>query len=191
MVIGIGTTNIPKVEACKAVFLRKSKELCLPDDYQFLLLKVPSDIPEMPLNQQEMMVGAKNRAINLYSVLHDQNLSTLYTVGLEGGLFKNELADQKYSYFLQSWVYVYNGNRGSWGSSGAIEVPTKISKSILNNGKELAEIIDEYSDTDNVRSKMGAVGIFTNGTVLRQDFFENALEFALAPFYNAKIYEKK
>jgi len=36
---------------------------------------------------------------------------------------------------------------------------------------------------------MGAVGIFTNGIVNRQSFFENALEFAFAPFYNSKFYE--
>lgn len=58
----------------------------------------------------------------------------------------------------------------------------------MNDNLELATVIDVVSGQVNVRSKMGAAGILTNGIVSpRQLFFESALEFAFAPFYNHKF----
>ena len=189
MIIGIGTENRPKIEACKAVIQRLKVKLKITTTPDYIIKKIPSGISDMPLSQEEMMIGAKNRAINLFTILKKEYLSPKFTIGMEGGLFK-KFPDSKNdrAIFLQSWVFVYNGDKGSWGSSGAISVPEKVYKPILNNGWELAQVIDSVSGKENVRSHMGAVGVFSDGQILRQDFFESALEFAFAPFYNPAIY---
>ncbi|TFG96295.1 MAG: DUF84 family protein [Calditrichales bacterium] len=190
MIIGIGTNNPPKVNACKSVIYRLFPEFNGTRTPQFLSHKVPSGVSDMPMSQQEMMEGARNRARNLHQYLLDKEIQPDYVIGLEGGFFHQVVNGAKENcYFLQSWVYVLDGSRGHWGCSGGIPVPKKISDPVVDSRQELAVVIDQVSGKKNVRSEMGAVGILTNGIVNRQSFFENALEFAFAPFYNPKFYE--
>ncbi len=189
MIIGIGTKNPPKVVACKAVLERIAHKLNLPPGFKFITKTTPSGVPDMPLNQIEMMCGARNRALSLAHELNSKEIKSIFTIGLEGGIFSlNPEQGNQTEYFLQSWVYVYDGQKGCWGSSGAISVPKNIYDPIINQGQELAEVIDKIIGQEDIRSKMGAVGIFTDGLVNRQHFFEDALEFAFAPFYNQNIY---
>jgi len=189
MIIGIGTTNPAKVAACKAVLIRLTHKLNLPPEYDYIIQNTPSDVPDMPLNIKDIMRGAQNRALCISSEFINKKISPFFTIGLEGGLFSSGTDHGDNSkYFLQSWVYIYDGIKGYWGASGAVPVPKNIYNPIINKGQELADVIDRVAGENDIRSKKGAVGIFTDGLVTRQQFFENALEFAFAPFYNQHIY---
>lgn len=188
MIIAIGTENKPKVEACQKVIGRIYKKLGSHLYPNTIIRKTSSNVSDMPLSQDEMMAGAKNRAYNLFAILSEENIKPDYTIGMEGGFYTKH--DEKLNIattFLQSWVYVFNGKKGQWGSSGGVPVPESVYQPVMNDQLELAEVIDRVSGKHDVRSKMGAVGIFTDGIIVRQEFFENALTFAFAPFYN-KLY---
>jgi inosine/xanthosine triphosphatase len=187
MIIGVGSINPAKVAACKAVVMRLNHRLPDLSDITFVQKNIRSGVPDMPLSQEEMLQGAYNRAVYLFRLLQNSAKTPAYTIGPEGGVFYRKIRQQKY-YFLQSWVYVYNGDKGYWGSSGAVPLPEKISSAILDKGEELALVIDRFTGTADLRSGSGAVGILTGGLIDRQQFFENALEFAFAPFYNPKVY---
>jgi len=189
MIIGIGSENPVKVKACKVAIQKLRKKLDVKIEPHFIIRHAASGISHMPTSEAEMMLGAKNRAENLHHTLQSESQSADYTIGLEGGLM-NPFPNMRTKpvYFLQSWVYVYDGRSGFWGSSGAIPVPGNITASVINDGLELSTVIDAISGQDDVRSKMGAAGILTDGIVNRQKFFETAIEFAFAPFYNKKYY---
>ena len=132
-----------------------------------------------------MMSGAKHRAINVFGQVMIDGTHPEYSIGMEGGLFIKYLRGENTILpFLQSWAFVYDGNQGYWGSSGAIQIPDEIARPILQQHEELADVIDRVSGQHNIRSGSGAVGVLTRGEINRKDFFTEALIFAFTPFYN-------
>ena len=189
MIIAIASENKPKVSACKKVFNQLKNEFIESEQISFIIKRIDSGVADMPMSLDDLMTGAKNRTEKLYHILKNENRPADFYIGLEGGFFiKYNSARKGPVVFLESWVYVFNGIKGYWGSSGAIEVPELISEEIIQSGKELGDVIDEQMKQTGIRSKQGTVGILTNDKITRQDFFESALFFALAPFYNSNIY---
>lgn len=182
MIVGIATENPAKINACQNIFDKYIKSGS--NGHVYYPQKVETGITDMPLSISELQKGSQNRAVNLFKQLGSQNINPDLTVGLEGGFF---ISDQS-SVFLQSWVYIFDGTRGYWGASGAIQVPDKISTEVLKNGRELAEVIDEFTNLTDIRSRQGAVGIFTENRVSRSQFFEQALIFAISPILNRKVF---
>jgi inosine/xanthosine triphosphatase len=189
MIVAIASENKPKVSACKNVFSDLKNEFSTNEDLSFIVRNIESGVAEMPLSLDELMTGAKNRTEKLHSILKNENRPADYYIGLEGGFFlKYNFERSNHVVFLESWVYAFNGAYGYWGSSGAIEVPQNISDDILKSNKELGVVIDQKMKQTDIRSNQGTVGILTNNKITRQDFFESALIFALAPFYNSQMY---
>ena len=189
MIIAVASNNIPKVSACKKVINNLKNELSSDENIEIINRKIESDVGAMPLSLDDLMNGAKNRAKKIFKLLKEENRFPTYSIGMEGGFFlKYSPCRNSPVAFLQSWSYVYDGEKGYWGSSGAIEVPQNIFSKISDTGKELSEIIDDIADVENVRSKQGTVGVLTNNRITRQDFFESALLFAFAPFFNSEMY---
>ncbi len=189
MIIAVASNNIPKVSACKNVINHLKDELSHGENIEIINRDIESDVRAMPLNLDDLMNGSKNRAKKIFKLLKEENRFPTFSIGMEGGFFLKYSSDRNSPVtFLQSWSYVYDGEKGYWGSSGAIEVPQNISSKISDTGRELGEIIDDIAKVENVRSKQGTVGVLTNNRVTRQDFFESALLFAFAPFYNSEIY---
>jgi non-canonical (house-cleaning) NTP pyrophosphatase len=189
MIVGIGTQNSPKVNACKNVLTAFRSKFLWDSEPEYYILPVETGISAMPISIDEMMDGASRRAVVLYALLREKNISADLTIGLEGGLFLKYIREQITPVtFLQSWVYAYNGITGNWGSSGAVTVPWKIAEPVIMQHEELATVIDRFAGGKNIRNTTGAVGILTENETVRQDLFETALKFALAPFYNSKIY---
>ena len=83
MIIGIGTANSPKIAACKAVVKRITYKLNVVRELEFIAQNTLSGVPDMPLNQNDMMCGAQNRALSLSRELYNKKIITTYTIGLE------------------------------------------------------------------------------------------------------------
>lgn len=189
-VIAVGTKNRPKLNACHSVLNHLSGKLFPGSEYRMLSRQTSSGVPAMPLSLQDMMHGAKTRAENVFDQISKEFSSPHYAIGLEGGFFICNMPGSPNPVpFLQSWVYVYDGQEGNWGSSGAIPVPWKVAKLVIEDHEELALVIDQVAGGKDIRSGVGAVGIFTDGEVAREEFFRQALIFAFAPFYNKNFYK--
>ncbi|MDQ7052977.1 MAG: inosine/xanthosine triphosphatase [candidate division KSB1 bacterium] len=189
MIIAIGSTRAPKVQAVETVFRQLAPELELePEALEFRSLSASSGVSEMPMSLQALMTGARNRAMHAQQLLREAGREPAFAVGLEGGLFSVSPETSHSDYFLQSWVYVFGRGRGYFGCSAAVPVPAPIVRAVLEHRAELGVIIDEYANQKNVRDKGGAFEVFTRGRVVRQASYEIALICALAPFYNAGLY---
>lgn len=188
MIIAIASKRGPKVEAVRQVLPRIHQFL---SNAQTAPVYVEIEIDgglAMPRTLDQLMAGAKHRVSRLQEVLEQQKQPADYVIGMEGGL-QTVRHDYNDMVFLQSWAYVSNGSAGYFGSSGNVLLPTRIAREVMLNGRELGEVIDEFSRESDVRSKQGTWGVLTRDLLARQQSFEIALTAAFAPFYNRVAYE--
>jgi len=193
MIIGIGTQNKAKLKACDSAF--KKLETQFPNIFsntkQITALAVESTVPEMPLSLNDLLKGARNRAFFVFNHFKDQSQKIDISIGMEGGVFSTSTFNENDAQaILQNWVYVFDGKHGSFGCSAGLALPDKISRTLFDDQKELAEVIDYVSGKTDVRSNEGAFGILTEQLYTRSDAFESALINAMIPFLNEKYYKK-
>jgi len=158
MKIAIGTTNRAKVDAVKNAFRHFPS-------VEFIELNVPSEVSEQPFSDEETLQGAMNRAKN--ALVKEQ---AHIGIGLEGGVFESDEIC-----YLCNWGALVDHNFNVYVAGGArIPLPSEIYEA-LKKGKELGEIMDTYTNQDDVRQNEGAIGIFTNGMVTRSQMFQHIL----------------
>ena len=161
MKITIGSLNPTKVEAVKSVF----------HHYEVIGKNVPSNVSNQPMTDQETMEGAINRANN---AKRDGNSEI--GIGLEGGvIIENDRL------FLCNWGALVYENETILASGAKILLPREFMKE-LKNGIELSDIMDSYTNEKDIRSKEGAVGIFTNGQITRTQIFEHISKLLLGQY---------
>jgi len=148
---------------------------------------VTTNIPAMPLNDWQLMQGARERALAVRDSLRSRRIEADIYVGLEGG-FHSISIEGEWHTFLRGWAYATDGEKGSFGAAPSISVPPAIVKSVIEGRRELGLVIDEVSGGRDVRSRQGAWGVLSRDLVTRSLSFELALIAAFAPFYNAALY---
>ncbi len=188
MIIAVGSTRGPKVEAVRRALPQAASRYPALLGAEILPLDVAVGAPPMPLSVDELLEGARSRAHLAMEALQAQGRAADLGIGLEGGIELRRGDPLGRRGFLMSWAYVTDGRRGAHGCGGAIEVPRPLLDRVVEDGVELGEAIDAFSREHDVRSRQGAWGILTDGLVDRTRSFEIALLNALAPFYNAGAY---
>jgi inosine/xanthosine triphosphatase len=156
-------------------------------DLRFIARAVDSGVSSMPRSQEELMLGAQRRVQQLIRMLHEERVEADFFVGLEGGFYRATIDEKKIT-FLQGWVYVSDGRHGHFGSTGSIEVPSRIAHLVYDEHRELGDIIDDFATETDIRNKEGAFGVFSLGALTRQQSFEFAVISAFSPFYNSNLY---
>lgn len=148
---------------------------------------VETSVPAMPLNDWELMQGARERALAVRDQLLAQRLDVDICVGLEGG-FHSVSIEGEWHTFLRGWAYATDGTIGTFGAGPSISVPPGLAKKVIEGRRELGLVIDEVTGTKDVRSRQGAWGILSRDLITRSMSFEAALIAAFAPFYNKPLY---
>lgn len=148
---------------------------------------VETTVPAMPMNDRELMQGARERALAVRDQLRTQRRDADIYVGLEGG-FHSISIEGEWHTFLRGWAYATDGTDGAFGAAPSITVPPALVKKVIEGRRELGLVIDEVAGLQDVRSRQGAWGILSRDLVTRSMSFEVALIAAFAPFYNKKMY---
>lgn len=141
MNIALGTTRASKIAAVQAAITRIAE---IDSDWrnaEIIPSAVETNSPAMPLTDEELMLGAKSRAEAVQNLLLKGDKAAQFYVGLEGGFHTIKMENQNYT-FLRGWAYVTDGSRGSFGTSPSILVPDLIVKRVVEEKRELGEIID-------------------------------------------------
>lgn len=184
MKIGIGSKNKAKIIAVKSAFEKLCKTFSFArfDEIEFISVSTLTSVPDMPLSTEQMVEGAIQRAQYLFWKIEGID----YALGLEGGTFplQTPSLNDRPHYFLQNWVYAFDGTQGYLGSSPALTLPETIVRALYHDHRELAEIIDEFSGKTDVRSNEGAFGVLTHDLLKRSASFEMAVMNAMVPFLN-------
>lgn len=185
--IALGSDRAAKIMAVRAGIARVAEIDSAWRDATVVARAVQTDAPAMPMNDWELMSGARLRALAVREILREQNLDADLYVGLEGG-FHSISVEGEWHTFLRGWAFVTDGRRESFGMSPSIEVPDAIVRDVVQGKRELGIVIDDFAGIRDVRSKQGAWGVLSRDLLTRSMSFEAALIAAFAPFYNAKLY---
>lgn len=188
LTVALGSTREAKIAAVRAALGRIATVDDRWRDANVLARAVEPDAPAMPLTDEELMRGARSRAIAVQRTLADDaDGEARFYVGLEGG-FHSLTIDGERQTFLRGWAYVTDGVRGAYGASPSVSVPARIVQRVVEEGRELGVVIDEVAGERDVRSRQGAWGVFSRDLLTRSMSFEAALIAAFAPFYQDKLY---
>jgi inosine/xanthosine triphosphatase len=185
--IALGSDRAAKIMAVRAAVARVAEIDPGWRDAGVVARKVQTDAPAMPLNDWQLMSGARQRALAVRDILVAQKLDADLYVGLEGGFHSIQLEGEWHT-FLRGWAFVTDGRRGSFGMSPSIAVPEAIVENVVKRKRELGEVIDEVAGMRDVRSRQGAWGVLSRDLLTRSMSFEAALIAAFAPFYNVQLY---
>jgi inosine/xanthosine triphosphatase len=177
--IALGSDRAAKIMAVRASIARVAEVDSGWRDANVVARSVKTDAPAMPLNDWELMSGARQRALAVRDILVEQRLDADLYVGLEGG-FHSISVEGEWHTFLRGWAFVTDGKRGG--------VPEAIVKDVIEGRRELGVVIDEVAGIRDVRSKQGAWGVLSRDLLTRSMSFEAALIAAFAPFYNPALY---
>ena len=187
--IALGSDRAAKIMAVRAAVARVAGIDSTWRDANVVARSVKTDAPAMPLNDWELMSGARQRALAVRQILLDQKLDADLYVGLEGG-FHSISVEGEWHTFLRGWAFVTNGERETFGMSPSIEVPDAIVKDVIQGKRELGIVIDDFAGIRDVRSKQGAWGVLSCDLLTRATIHEIGLIAAFAPFYNEKLFGK-
>lgn len=148
---------------------------------------VETNVSAMPLSDDELMRGARNRAVAAGEALKAEGIAADICVGLEGG-FHSVKFDGIWHTYLHGWAYATDGERGWFGGAPSVEIPPSIARRVIDGKLELGDVIDQIAGEHDIRSRQGTWGVLSRDLLTRSMSFEAALIAALAPFYNAPFY---
>ncbi len=171
--VAIGSTNPVKVGAVTAAVQRIWPQAT------FRAVPADSGIRAQPLSDDEAILGATNRARQALALTRAE-----VAIGLEGNTHETV-----HGMFGTGWAVALNhvGTLGI-GGSGRFLLPARVAQA-LRQGGELGPLMDVLTNEHNTRQRQGAIGIFTNGILTRQDALETAVIFALTRFLNPHYYD--
>src|SRR5215210_5757691 len=188
MLIALGSARSAKIMALRAACARVAEADPRWRHAELFTRSVETSAPRMPLNDTQLMRGARERAEAVRALLAAEGRRADLCVGLEGG-FHSITFDGVRQTFLHGWAYASDGTRGYFGHAPAVTVPPSIVARVERTGRELGEVMDEVACQTDVRSRQGAWGVLSKGLLTRAMSFETALIAAFTPFYNARLYE--
>ncbi len=176
MKVLVGSKNPVKLKAVEEAFLKYFNNVSV------LGLEVPSGVSNQPIDN-EVFLGAENRAINLKNKNDNENINADFFVGIEGGIAK---INSRWFAFGGMCIINKEDKKG-FGSSAHFELPSSIINRLLA-GEELGAVMDEMLQTENSKQKGGAISFFTNGVMDRKELYIHGIISALVPFNHKNLF---
>jgi inosine/xanthosine triphosphatase len=150
-VVYLGSSNKVKLSATKKVLE--------PLGYEVVSIQARSFVDNQPKSDEETITGAINRARALPG--------TGLRIGLEAGV-QYHLG----KLFLTNWGALIDEQENIYIAGGTrIPLPKEIESKIIDYNYELASAMEEFTSIKDIRSKQGAIGVFTQDLVKREDIF--------------------
>lgn len=170
--VAVGSLNPVKISAVRLALQRSGFDFALQG------VAVPSGVAEQPIGLDDIMRGARQRALNARGAL-----GSSWGVGMEGGVEFDHAGDG----WLFSIVAIVTAERESLARGGQLLLPPQVAAR-LRAGHELGPVMDELLGTSNIKQGLGAVGYLTGGLVTREAAFFDCFSRALAPLLHPELY---
>jgi inosine/xanthosine triphosphatase len=177
LLVIVGSRNPVKISCADAGFHQAFSDAFLVEG-----LNVSSDVDAQPVGDKQTLAGATNRAKNSRNIFPEAD----FWVGIEGGV--DELQGEMYGF---AWVVVIDrSGRIGKAKTATFFLPEAVAK-LVRHGVELGDADDRVFKRENSKQNEGSVGILTNGTIVRKEYYQNAVVLALIPFLHEKLYPLK
>ena len=172
----IGSKNPVKIEADRSGFTALFPDSsCVTEG-----AAVSSGVSDQPMNEEETLRGAENRAAASQKALPDAD----FWFGIEGGIaeINNELS-------VFAWIVAISksGITGR-GRTATFFLPPPVS-ALVKQGIELGDADDRIYGTNNSKQNVGSAGLLSNNVITRTTLYQPAVIMSLFPFKNPKLYE--
>ncbi len=163
MKIRLASGNPIKIAAVKEIipefaFLKKA---------ELETVAVSSSVSQQPIGLEETVKGAENRSREAFE-------KDSIAIGIESGILPLQ---KPFNALSITVCCVFDGKEIHAGISSGYELPTVISKEILENKTELEKALHQHGFTNNpeIGQAEGFVSIVTNKRVSRKDLTKQAL----------------
>lgn len=176
-IVIVGSENPSKLKAVQLGFQAVFPE----HEFVFLTAEVSSNVSRQPMDDQETLTGARNRAHNARQACTQAD----YWVGLEGGL--SALDGGEESLAAYSWIYIFGKSQTGFARSASYLLPNKIAD-LIRQGMEQGEADDLVFGQANSKQASGGVGLLTNDLITRAELYAMAVKLALIPFIQQDLY---
>lgn len=175
MKITIGSKNAVKVGALEEMV----------HDYPMLKeavivpMEIESGVSAQPKTLDETIQGAMNRARGAFQ-------DCTYSFGIESGLMA--VPNSKSGFMDVCVCAIFDGTEYHLGLSSAWEAPTRVMKHMLEEGLDMnqAALRAGMTDSPNVGSAEGLVGIMTKGRLTRKEYTKESIRTALIHLENGE-----
>lgn len=166
-IIALGSQNPAKIGAVHSTLLVRWP------DARLVPVSGDSGVPVQPWGDTETRRGAVNRA--RYAL--DNTPEAALGIGLEGGLIETE-----FGVLACAWCAIQD-RAGRLGIGGGVSfmLPPAVER-MVRDGWELGPAMDALTGISESKTKMGAVGILTDGLLDRQEAYAHTVKLAMARF---------
>jgi inosine/xanthosine triphosphatase len=166
VIIRVGSLNPVKLEAIRTVMAARFPQAA------FQPVAVDSEVSVQPLGLDETLRGARNRARKAY-------VECDLSVALESGLIP--VPQTATGYMNLTACAIFDGREMFLGLGPAFELPTDVTRLVVEDGLELDPAVRLAGLTDNERIgyAQGIIGILSAGRVTRLDYSKPAVSMAL------------
>ena len=176
MKIVVGSTNQNKIDgvakACARFF----------SNVNVIATPAESGVHEQPFGFEEIVNGAKKRAISAYTAYRECQLS----IGIEAGF-----VDINKKHMNITVAAAYDGKKVHLGCGPMFEVPDNITERVVKKRESFGEMINEISNNKTNSAEEGAIGFLTDKKVLRHEINEWAVCMALVPWIKKELYHNE
>ncbi len=171
MIINIGSRNPIKLKAVQDVFLSNIRF----ENTIFNAVDVTSGVSEQPVGLSEIIMGARNRALNAF-------YECAFGVGLESGLIP--VPETPGGYMNLTACVIHDGRDTHTGLGPAFELPDAVTRLVVEEKLDLSSAVKKAGLTDHpyIGYSEGLIGIMTRGRVTRLSYSKPAVSMALAGF---------
>jgi inosine/xanthosine triphosphatase len=179
MKIAVGSKNRGKIEAVENA-LNKHDQF---SKTEIIGVDVSSGVTSQPIGLEDIIKGAKNRALASF-----EKLNADLGIGLESGIFL--VPETKSEYMDITACAIYDGKQFHLGMSSCFEYPQAMINKVLKEGKEISDAAVElgFFENKDERENMGMIGLLTQGVVTRKEYSEQAVHMALVHLLNQDHY---
>lgn len=114
---------------------------------------------------------------------------------MEGGLEQTSVMVAgdgvcRQEWFECGWIAVVQRETGKVSVASTARVPlgAEVVRLLVEEKKELCDVVDQFSGKTDVRSNEGFMGIVTNGALPRDECYAHGILFAFAPFVSDPVF---
>lgn len=184
--VRVGSRNEPKIAAVHSAMMAYAPSV------EVFGVAVESGVPEQPVGFEEIVQGARNRA-----VAAQRSGDCDLAVGIEDGLvaLPAAAATAGSAHLNIGCAAVSDGHRVSLGFSSAFAYPSGVTEPAVNDRSPIGELFDalwrerrgESQQLPSARTS-GNVGKLTGGALPRSEYARHAVLCALVMFVNPDLY---
>lgn len=206
--VRVGTENPAKLGAVRAALAAFADR---PEGLSILGVEVASGVPDQPVGWQEIMAGARNRALAALA-----SGPCVLALGIEDGLVELPLSDRprespatprsrpvRPSVYNIGCAWVTDGERDGTGFSSGFAYPTGLLGRATRDREPIGTLFDalwraERGEAGSAASALpggpsgrqgGNIGQLTQGRLDRSAYGAQAILCALVPFLHADLYD--